>query len=49
MDQISKTDDLSINYANLEVPMKNKNNDTKLNKCNQCDYAASRVGPRGDI
>ena len=37
-------DDFSERGVNVDVPLRNTNNDgEKSNKCNQCDYASSRA------
>ena len=45
MDQDLIDDDLSESGVNVDVPLRNTNNEReKSNKCNQCDYASSSPG-----
>ena len=42
MDQDLIDDDISKSGVNVDVPLRNTNNEgEKSNKCNQCDYASS--------
>ena len=45
MDQDLIADDLCESGVNVDVPLRNTNNEReKSNKCNQCDYASSQAG-----
>ena len=44
MEQAIGNDNMSVTDANMENLMNKKNNVTKSNKCNQCDYASSHLG-----
>ena len=42
MDQHLKEDDFSEHVVNVDIPLRNTNNEgEKSNKCNQCEYASS--------
>ena len=42
MDQNHLMDDFSENSVNVDIPLRNTNDEgEKSNKCNQCDYASS--------
>ena len=45
MDQNHLMDDFSENSVNVDIPLRNPNDEgEKSNKCNQCDYASSQAG-----
>ena len=48
MDQHRKDDFFSENGVDVDIPLRNTNNEgEKSNKCNQCDYASSQAGNLG--